>query len=509
MDDKDLQTPSQDASDSSNGIPRNIIMPGAKPSASFSDPVLQGGATFGQAETETSPVNIIPVRQAPVAAPVIEVQRTVQELSAEIPEVDTEIKASPMNAMPLHETLAGPVVKVAPTSAIPLRDIPVIKPRVADVPVAMPVEMARPESPRLSYVPDNEQATQETNVPDIEIPALRTYKNDIGRTVETDKITTAKILLAEQKKQDKQKAFVPETSVKKPKNILALLLGLLFTAGAIGVVGFFVYTKIIPKTPGITFNTSSFFLFAFDREEPVDVGRSKGEVFANVNTVIASAAQGKENAYTDIVFYKNDPVTEVASRISTTDFFKLYEVELPTNIARSVSKDFVYGLHKKGTNVEPFVVIGLVDFENAFGSMFAWEPTLAIDMKEFFPRLQELFADNPEVPLEIPVATTTATSTNASSTVATTVGTTTVASSTPGVATSTASTTVPAYKPINRNVQFVDVVLANRDTRALRDENGTPYFYYTFIDRDKILFAQDPSLIPDIVRKIREKQLVR
>lgn len=346
-------------------------------------------------------------------------------------------------------------------------------------------------------------------LPDIQIPSLRTYKNDIGQTVETDKITTAKILLAEQKKQEKQKAFVPETSVKKPKNILALLLGLLFTAGAIGVVGFFVYTKILPKKPEVTFNASSFFLFAFDKDELVDVGESKSEVFANVNKVITSAVQGKENAYTDIVFYKNDPVTEAASRISAAEFFMLYEVELPTNIARSISKDFVYGLHKKGTSVEPFVVIGLVDFENAFGSMFTWEPTLAIDMKEFFPKVQELFADNPEVPLEIPVVTTTATSTGATSTRTIATSTKTVSSSTPVTATSTATTTVPAYKPINRNVQFVDVVLANRDTRALRDENGTPYFYYTFIDRDKILFAQDPSLIPDIVRKIREKQLVR
>ncbi len=345
-------------------------------------------------------------------------------------------------------------------------------------------------------------------LPDIQIPALRTYKNDIGQTVETDKITTAKILLAEQKKQEKQKAFVPETSVKKPKNILALLLGLLFTAGTIGVVGFFVYTKILPKTPEISFNTSSFFLFAFDKEELVDVEGSKSEVFADVNTIVTSAAQGKDNVYTDIVFYKNDPVTETASKISAADFFKLYEVELPTNIARSISKDFVYGLHKKGTSVEPFVVIGLVDFENAFASMFTWEPTLAIDMKEFFPKVKELFADNPEVPLEITVATTTATST-ATSTKTVATSTVTAASSTPVTATSTVTTTVPAYKPINRNVQFVDVVLANRDTRALRDENGTPYFYYAFIDRDKILFAQDPSLIPEIVRKIREKQLVR
>lgn len=344
----------------------------------------------------------------------------------------------------------------------------------------------------------------------MQISALRTYKNDINHTVSEDKISTAKIMLAEQKAQEKKQAFVPETSVKKPKNIFALLLGLLFTVGAVGVLGFFAYTKLIPQTPNITFNTASFFLFAFDDEKFVDVQKSKTSVYAAVDTVIREVSEMKAGTYTDIVFYRNDQGADTASRIIAKEFFSLYDVELPANIELSVSDNFSYGLYKTEAGVEPFLVIGLVDFENAYASMFAWEPTLALDMKEFFPTLGAIFADGPEVPEEVVVATTTATSTLATSTKPVATSTKPTATTTVAVATSTqATSTAPAYKPINRNVQFTDVVLANRDTRALRDENGNPYFYYTFIDKDKILFAQDSRLIGEIVRKVREKQLVR
>jgi hypothetical protein len=347
-------------------------------------------------------------------------------------------------------------------------------------------------------------------LPDMQISGYRTYKNDKGHTVSEDKISTAKIMLADQKAQEKKQAFVPENSVKTPKNVFALLLGLLFTVGAVGVLGFFAYTKLIPQTPNIAFNTSSFFLFAFDEEKFVDAKKVKSDVYTAVNEAIRETTEMKEGTYTDIVLYKNDEETDEAKRVTAKEFFDLYEVNLPDNIERSMSDNFSYGLYRTETATEPFIVIGLVDFENAYASMFAWEPKLAFDMKQFFPTLGEIFSAGPEVPEEVVVATTTATSTLATSTKSVATSTKPTATTTTAVATSTqATSTIPAYKPINRNVQFVDVVLANRDTRALRDENGTPYFYYTFIDKDKILFAQDSRLIGEIVRKVREKQLVR
>jgi hypothetical protein len=58
-------------------------------------------------------------------------------------------------------------------------------------------------------------------------------------------------------------------------------------------------------------------------------------------------------------------------------------------------------------------------------------------------------------------------------------------------------------------VRFIDVVFSNKDARVVRDSNGNPLFYYAFIDKTKILFAQNPKVLNEISRKIKEKKLVR
>ena len=335
-------------------------------------------------------------------------------------------------------------------------------------------------------------------LPDVDIPALRTYKGDINRTVNQDKITTAKILITEQKARDKQQKITSETSVSKPKNMFALVFGIIFMIAAVVLVGMFGYQKIINNTPIPTLSTESFFLFAFDQQEYVDGSKTRLDVFEEVRTLVTKADTNKDNTYTDIVFYALDENSNTNVRISSAEFFKLYEIQLPSVISRSISKDFVYGLYKTGVRVEPFIVIGLADYENAFDSMFDWEDTLALDLQAFFPKLQEVLTAAQPVVIETPVST----STNIS---------TTTAQSSATTSTSTAQTVdiEPVTELINRNVTFTDVVLSNRDTRAVRDSNGTPFFYYTFIDKDRILFAQDPKLITEIVRKIKEKQLIR
>lgn len=342
-------------------------------------------------------------------------------------------------------------------------------------------------------------------LPDIDIPALRTYKGDINRTVVQDKITTAKILITEQKAREKQQIISSETSVSKPKNMFALIFGVIFMIAAVGLVGVFGYEKIINRTPIPTLSTESFFLFAYDEQKYIDASKTRTEVFEEVNKLVIEADGNKDNTYTDLIFYKLNEDTNTNVRISSAEFFQLFEIQLPSVISRAISKDFSYGLYKTGVRVEPFLVIGLADYENAFDSMFDWEDTLALDVRAFFPKLQEVF-NMQNTPVEVQqtidmnaIATNTASSTSL-----------TMSTSTATTTTATSTVVVPAQASVvNRNVTFTDVVLSNRDTRAVRDENGSPYFYYMFLDKDRILFAQDPKLITEIVRKIKEKQLVR
>lgn len=342
-------------------------------------------------------------------------------------------------------------------------------------------------------------------LPDVNIPALRTYKGDINQTVNQDKISTAKILIAEQKAKEKQQVFDSETSVTKPKNLIATVFGLFFMVAALGIIGFFGYDKLASQTPINSIVPESFFLFAFDEQVYIDMQKSKTDIFLDVQKALFEAEQGKDNTYSDIIFYNTDQTTDTTSRITSAELLQLYGIRPPSVIGRSISKDFVYGLYKTGIRVEPFLVIGLADYENAYSAMFDWEDTLALDMKGFFPVLQEVFRPRENVSIENAATTSeTVATTTAASTVATSTSTTSTIATT-----SAEASTVPVVATPNRNVTFTDVVLSNRDTRAIRDENGTPFFYYTFIDRDKILFAQDPKLITEIIRKIKEKQLVR
>ena len=373
-------------------------------------------------------------------------------------------------------------------------------------------------------------------LPEIEIPTLRTYKSDISSTVNRDKITTAKILIAEQKREEATKEKTNETSIKRPTNIIALFFGVLFAAGALGLIGYFGYfgyVKITKQTFD-SISTMPSFLFIFDEEKYIDSSKKTTDIYADVDKKIQEISEMQDGTFTDLVFFKKDTETKEDVRISSAEFFKIYEIKLPTNMLRSISQDFVYGVYKTGGKIEPFLVVGLVDYETAYNTMFLWESTLALDIRDLFPVLKDLFdftkQGNILIPQELIPQDQNASSsikTGTSTSVATTSTTTNVvqktSTSTSSTNASSTSTTTPeqitpeeefkiqtqARELINRYVVFTDVVFSNRDTRAARDSAGNPFFYYGFIDRNKILFAQDPKLIGEITRKIKEKSLVR
>lgn len=348
-------------------------------------------------------------------------------------------------------------------------------------------------------------------LPDIDVPTLRTYKGDISQTVATDSITTSKILMAEQNKKERTEEKTSEVSIKRPTNILILVLGIIFVVAGIAGIGYFGYNKIVNQTfSPITVPTS--FLFVFDKEKFIDGTKNKTEIYSDVEKNIQELATLKDGTYADIVIYKNDDKTEEKRRITSADFFSIYDIKLPTNIARSISQDFVYGVYKTNGKLEPFLVVGLVDYENTFSSMFIWEQTLALDIKDLFPVLKNLFdITEREIAPDLEVSSTTPSDTL-------------ISTKTESFSTTTSSTTTIAEEVtpeqkllqneeqrevINRSIRFIDVVFSNKDTRAVRDPNGTPFFYYAFIDREKLLFAQDPKIVGEISRKIKEKSLVR
>ncbi len=345
---------------------------------------------------------------------------------------------------------------------------------------------------------------------DMDIFAVRTFKNDINQTVHKDKISTAKILLAEQKQKEKESEVYTDVSIKRPTNILAIFFGVLLLIAAVGVVGYFGYNKIVKQTINPVEIKNSF-LFIFDSEKLIDADKEDYEIAQEVEKNIKDISSMKDNTFTDFIFFKTDPTTKSKDRIKSSEFFNIYNIKLPTLVARSISKDFTYGFYKTNGRVEPFLVIGIVDYENLYASMFLWEQNLALDIKDLFPVLKNLFdisniRNNLVLPQD-PIIDNSVPNNIASSSATSTMDSAEASTSTEIVL--TPEQELEKRDVINRAVRFVDVVFSNKDARAVRDTTGNPFFFYSFIDRDKIIFAQDPKILGEVIRKIKEKSLVR
>ncbi len=343
------------------------------------------------------------------------------------------------------------------------------------------------QTENINPVKTEEDFVVQESVPDIEIPTLRTYKSDINQTVHKDKISTAKILIAEQNKKKNEVNQNTDTSIKRPTNIIVLIISIILIVSAILAIGLFGYKKVVQKEIESPQIAPSTFLFVFDQQKYIDTSKDAQEtrqVF-DLNSIDSS----KSNTYIDFIFYKTNG--EEKTRITTQEFLNILDIKLPTNIGNSLGKDFVYGGYVENNKIEPFLILSISQYELLFGNMLNWESTLVLDVKDIFPNLKNIFNSQQNFIQEIQKGTSTleeiSTTTNIIST----------------------STEIGSNKVVNRSFRFVDFVLSNTDVRVVRDDAGNIIFYYGFITKNKIIFAQDPKIIGQIKQKLKEKSLVR
>jgi hypothetical protein len=263
----------------------------------------------------------------------------------------------------------------------------------SEIPVDTSLSVEMEQQEQLVRPMGVEIETPKEVIPNIEIPTLRTYKSDVNQTVNQDKISTAKILIAEQNRQRVTQDKNFDTSIKRPTNILVLLLSIVLIVVAIGGIGYFGYKKIVQPiaTPPVA---PASFLFVFDQQKFVDSTKDLQDVRNNISSYSSELLNSKDGTFVDVIFYKTNTQTKEKTRITAQEVFSLYGITLPTNIARSIGKDFVYGFYKVDGKVEPFLVVGVTEYETFYSSMFNWESTLALDIKDLFPNLYNLYKSN-------------------------------------------------------------------------------------------------------------------
>ncbi len=307
----------------------------------------------------------------------------------------------------------------------------------------------------LPVVPTLEEKLQQAeNI--LATPNVEVKKNDLSlppiRTYQSDvadaikRNNTSMIQIALAEAKKKERDLnSPEYSSKK--NVALLVGGILFLLLGLGVGGFFA----LRSTPKPVEVTTEIPIILTDSEKEIDItDLTRNEIVTIIQGEKTKQAGIVGRIETEKIVYEIEPSTRANVRAS--DFMESLGTQIPQELARSFGDKFVFGFHSLQKK-EPFLILKTNSYQNTFAGMLEWESNMVYDLQGIF------------------LNTTLQTSSN--------------------------------------KENFNDEVLANKDARVVRDEDGKIIFLYAFIDKETLLITTNTLSVKEISERIRAAKLVR
>lgn len=279
-------------------------------------------------------------------------------------------------------------------------------------------------------------------------------ENDLPKFVPEQKSETPKTSIFDTEKKPSKKS-----SSKWQSNIIILVSSLLLIFG--GVQGFlYVYNYFNEKKD----------------QKPINVDTSEIIPFNNVITItnISKNNLGSELKKTasksGVSIAKISDVGGLNANKSR-DFFNLLNIDLSSELDRTIGDKYAVGVFARNEGASPFVIINVDDFGSAFSAMLGWEKTLEKDLAFFTDFYSFSISDQTEA-------------NNASSTI---------------------------KKEFWKESDFVwkDVIVKNKDTRALINSKNQSKIAYAFLDKNTILIIGDVYLVGEMFSVYASRAVAR
>lgn len=291
---------------------------------------------------------------------------------------------------------------------------------------------------------------EETNTKKEELKTLRTYTSDMADAVRTNEASVIKIALAEKEKREKE-AIYTEAKGTKTSRSLFVVGGIILIVGAI-VGSLYLFQKkkstevIIPTDEKI----ETFILY--NSATNIDVTKA-----TNVSDLVGLI--NKEN-FSDTgpinALFLEKKTNDTNTLITAKEFLSLIDSTAPAALVRSFSDNYLLGKYITKDSLEgkigTFLIFETTNYSQSYASMLSWEKTMLKDLYFVFD-------------IKIPE---------------TTEGT---------------SETI-----FDR--QWKDIIINNRDTRVLYDDNGKEVLFYTFINKDKLLITNDIATMKELISQL-------
>lgn len=282
------------------------------------------------------------------------------------------------------------------------------------------------------------------------LPSLRTYQGDMAEFIKEKNESVVSIALKEKKgKEKKQKAEEVKTqTAAEPvrrkgglrQNLPVVVLSLLLTALGAGAV-YFVFQTLSGQSP----------------DEAVIEDRLIS--YNNLVTLSPLTRESLQAAMANVSLAEGISLMAMpganGTELTVKEFFGLLQVVPPSTLSRTLQADYAVGTLSENGTAAKFVIITVSDFGRAFSAMLEWEANLESDLSFLSWK-----------PLN-PVATSTEEA---------------------ALGTEVVSQEEGPYA-------WKDVIVRNKDVRALVNERGESKIAYSFLDKNTILIVDDLSAV--------------
>lgn len=275
--------------------------------------------------------------------------------------------------------------------------------------------------------------------------SVRTFQGDVAESIKTNKTSVVKVVLAEQVRRQK---LADLASPKSRKNIafIAVSLALLIIGGT---TAFIFYNKSKqPTIKEIAVKIPSL-IFA-ENTKPISVTGLSAELLSQTIGDEVNGANNKLDTIENIFLYEGPK--ENAIPLSTHRLFFFLDNRMPPTLLRSLDNNFMLGVHTFNGN-HPFIILQTNYYENTFAGILAWEQYMARDLLPIFG-----IKKNPDSPIFLRT--------------------------------------------------FEDKIIKNRDTRALKDDNGDVLLFYVFKDKKTLIITNSEFTMDEVMRRLNSSNPV-
>jgi len=289
------------------------------------------------------------------------------------------------------------------------------------------------------------------------ISPIRTYQSDVQEILKSGEGSLAKIAIAENDRKAKEPFVLERPETGERKGIVYGISAILILLG-ISTLVFLYFSKSSQNDTSVALIEQTPPIIAADSEKTLSIkGLEKKAIIA----ALLAEVKNDKVALSSLLSIKiSDAVGTSTKPISPENFLEKLQSRAPDELVRSLGESFMFGLHSLNTN-KPFLILKTNYYQNAFAGMIAWEKYLREDLGPIFIE---------EEPLAF------------------------------------ASTSKEA---IGQKTLFEDLVVKNRDTRALKNQNGEIIFLYSFPDKNTIVITTNADTLEKISGRILTNKMVR